>query len=161
MAEVLHAGPGKLALGEADEEAVVSQEAENLAEMVEVGTAVRTGDQDVIQVDKTERETVEDPVHEPLEGLGGVPQTEGHPEELEQTKGGDDGGLGDVIGGHGDLVVPLKEVNLGEDGAAMEVIGKILDVGEGVTVMEGGVVQTAIIAAGAPRTVGLGDHVEG
>ena len=51
---------------------------------------------------------------------------------LKQAKGGDDGGLGDVPLGHGDLVVPLDKAQLGEVAATVQPIGEVVDVGHRV-----------------------------
>ena len=60
-------------------------------------------------------------MHEALEGLRRVPQAEGHPQKLEETEGGDDGCLRDVLWGHRDLMVPSYQVYLGEDAFASQV----------------------------------------
>ncbi len=76
------------------------------------------GDEDVVQVGEGEVCPCQDAVHQPLEGVAGVPHAEGHPGELEQPERRRDGRLGDVGRVHGYLVVPLLQVDLGEDGAA-------------------------------------------
>ena len=60
-------------------------------------------------------------MHETLEGLRRIPQAEGHPHKLEETKGGDDGCLRDVLWVHRHLMVPLYQVHLGEDAFACQV----------------------------------------
>jgi hypothetical protein len=42
----------------------------------------------------------------------------------------------------------------------MEAGGKVLEIGEGVAVRSSGQVETAVIAAGPPRTIGFGDKME-
>jgi hypothetical protein len=66
------------------------------------------GNEVIIQVRKNEREVAKQLVHEALEGLSCICQTEGHKQILEQAEGGDDGGLLDVLSGHGDLMVPFN-----------------------------------------------------
>ncbi len=61
-------------------------------------------------------------------------QAEAHKKVLKQTKGRDDGGLWDVGGGDGYLVVSLDEVDLAEDGASVQAIGEVLHVWQGVPV---------------------------
>jgi hypothetical protein len=68
------------------------------------------GDEMVIQVCEDEREVAKQLVHEALEGLSCICQTERHKQIFKQPKGGDDGGLLDVLGGHGDLMVPFNEI---------------------------------------------------
>ena len=55
----------------------------------------------------------------------------------------------------------LGEIQLGEDGAAVQVGGEVLDVGQRVAVVGGGQVQTAVVAARPPGAVRLGHHVQG
>ena len=45
------------------------------------------------------------PVHEALKRLCCITEAEGHPEELEESKGRGDSRLGDILWGHWDLVV--------------------------------------------------------
>ena len=97
-----------------------------------MGVQVRAGDENVVQVDENEGQVDAQPVHHALEGVASVPEAKGHGKPLEQTKGGDDRGLGDVPLGHGDLVVPLDKVQLGEVAATVQPIGEVVDVGHGV-----------------------------
>jgi hypothetical protein len=69
-------------------------------------------DEDVIQVCKAEVESPQHLVHEALERLGGVTQAEGHVRELEKAKGSCDGGLQDVAGMDGYLVVSSHQVDV-------------------------------------------------
>ncbi len=68
------------------------------------------GDEMVIQVCEDEGEVAKQFVHEALEGLSIICQAERHKQIFKQPKGGDDGGLLDVLGRHGDLIVPLHEI---------------------------------------------------
>ena len=95
---------------------------------------VRAGDKDVVKVDEDEGQARQHPVHHPLEGRASVVESEGHLHELEQSKGRDDGGLGDVIREHLHLVVTLDEVQGGENVGASHVVGEVPDVGHGVKV---------------------------
>ena len=47
---------------------------------------------------------------EGLDNIAGIPEPEGKAEKLKHPEGGDDGRLGDVLGGHGNLVVTLLQV---------------------------------------------------
>ena len=49
-------------------------------------------------------------VHHALELGASVAQTKGYGDKLEEAKGHDDDGLGDVLRAHLDLIVPLDEV---------------------------------------------------
>ena len=81
-------------------------------------------------------------VHQPLEGRPRIPQTKRHADELKQSEGGDDGSLGDVVGKHLDLIVPLHKVEGGEHVGAGHVIRKISNVWNGVLVWNRSIVET-------------------
>jgi hypothetical protein len=61
--------------------------------------------------------------------------------KLKEAKGGYNRHLEDLRGHHANLVIPLHQIQLGKDGAAIQVVAEILDVGKGVLVMEGSVVS--------------------
>jgi hypothetical protein len=90
--------------------------------------------------------------------LCSVSQAEAHEKVHKQSKWRDDGGFGDVGGGDGYLMVSFDEVDLAEDGATVEAIGKVLHVRQGVP-CDG--VEPPVVAAGSPGAVLLGHHVEG
>ena len=69
-----------------------------------------------------------------MECLRSISQAEAHEKVLKQTKGRDDGGLWDVGGGDGYLVVSLDEVDLAEDGSSVQAIGEVLHVWQWVPV---------------------------
>ena len=96
--------------------------------------SIPTRDENVVQVDKCIREMAEDPVHESLERLCRVFQAEWHPEKFVESEGGDDGRLLDILLVHGDLVVPLDHVNLGEDGALCQALDERLNVGKWILI---------------------------
>ncbi len=50
--------------------------------------------------------------------LPAVAEPESHPQELVQAERRDDGGLGDIPGMHGDLMVALAQIHLAEDAAS-------------------------------------------
>ena len=45
-----------------------------------------------------------DSVHQALESLGSIHETKWHSEKLVQPKRGDNGGFGNIVSGHGNLV---------------------------------------------------------
>ena len=87
--------------------------------MLFVFGGVGAGDEDVINVRVNELQTAGEFVDEALKGLSGVAETKWHFDELKQTKWCGDGSFGNVIFGHGDLVVSSDEVDLGENVGAM------------------------------------------
>ena len=78
------------------------------------------GHQDVIHVDEGEAQTVEDLIHEPLEGHTSVIEPKGQAQELKEAKGGDTGSLGDHRLLQGDLQVAILQVKGAEDCAAFQ-----------------------------------------
>ena len=80
-------------------------ELKNFSQVRNMGTEVLGENQNVIHIDKTEREVSKNLVHHSLECLACISQAKRNPEELEHTKGGDDGGPLDVRGRHRNLVL--------------------------------------------------------
>ena len=64
-----------------------------------------------------------------------VGETEWHPQEFEQAKGGDDRHLVDVLRRHWNLVITYSKVDLGEDSAFIQVGVKILNMRDRVAVI--------------------------
>jgi hypothetical protein len=93
---------------------------------------VSAADDDVIHPGKSCLEVSNSFIHVPLEGWPRIPQTKRHPLKLKQDEGGGDGGLLHICWIHRDLVVPLPQVDLGEDGAARRLGGEVQHVGERV-----------------------------
>ncbi len=118
------AGP-KLALLAVDHETEVPEPLEKELEVLQVRNQVRAAHYDVVQVHENKWQAIRYPVHHPLERVAGVAEAETHPQELVQAEGGDDGGLGNVPGMHGDLVVALAEIHLAEDAASGHLCRKV------------------------------------
>ncbi len=97
----------------------------------------------------------------PLESLSTIPEAKAHEQILKQSKGSDNGSLWYVGGGDGYLVVTFDQVDLAKDGAAIQAIGQVLHVWEGVPVGCCDRVEAAVVAAGLPGFVFFGDHVQG
>lgn len=163
MAHKVHLWGGEDALGGVGEEVVVTEDGESGAEVVLVGFGGGGEDQDIIQVDKDEGVEVgaEDVVHEALEGGGGVGEAKRHDGELIVAIAGAEGGLGDVFGGHTNLVVAVAEVNLGEDGGPMEAVKELVNPWEGVTVLDGDGVEGAVVHTKAEGAILLLDKEDG
>ena len=58
-------------------------------------------------------------------------------------------------------MVPLDKVQLGEVAATIQPVGEIMDVGHGVLVRNGDVVQSPLVATGPLTTIPLGHHLQG
>ena len=80
---------------------------------------IRASYQHVIEVGIANGQDAVDIVYEPLECLSCVPQTKGHLQELEKTKGGGNCCLWDVFEGYQYLVVSSDQVNLRKGCATM------------------------------------------
>ncbi len=96
-----------------------------------VGT---TGHLKVVLEGEKEGQLVLDPIHFALEGVAGIAETKRHPGVLEQTKWSSDGCFADVIWMHGDLMIPLPQINLAENFATSRNVFKIQHVGKRVGV---------------------------
>ena len=66
-----------------------------------------TGDEMVVKVGENKWQGSEELVYEELEGLGCPGEAKRHEQIFKQTKGGDNHGFLDVLGGHGYLWYPL------------------------------------------------------
>ncbi len=114
----------------------------------------------VISISKKKYEIFAFLIYCPLECLRSISQAQAHEKVLKQTKGRDNGGLWDVGRGDGYLVVSLDEVDLAKDGASIQAIGEVLHVWQWVPVWRCDGVESPVVAAGPPRAVLLGHHVQ-
>ena len=138
---------------------VVLKSSQDLPHVDNVLLVVPAADDDIIHPGKGGLAVSNSSVHVPLEGWPRIPQTKRHPLILEQAEGGGDGCLLHVRRIHRDLVVPLPQVDLGEDGAARRLGGEIQHVGKWVYVWLCNQVQPPEIPAWPPATVRLPHHV--
>ncbi|KFD67425.1 hypothetical protein M514_20461 [Trichuris suis] len=83
---------------------------------------------------------------EPLECLGSVTQSEGHSCILIKAERGGYGGLLLVLGTHAYLSERAGQINFAKDGGAVEMVGKCLDVWDGVSVWQCNRIETLIAA---------------
>ena len=130
-------GLAKNTLGEIHQGTVGFEDVQNGGEVREVRGEVRTGHQNVIQVDKDKRKIPEKVIHEPLKCLGSVAETEWHFGELKKPERSDNGGFRDIRGSDRNLVVTLHQVQFGENCGAMETGGQVVEVGERIVVGDG------------------------
>ena len=112
LAKKLNLGDSKFTLGEAYLETVLPAETEDLLEVVNVGGEVLAKDENVIDIDKTERQLTQDKVLHTLESIPCIPEAKRHSQKLKHTKGGNYSCLLDVLGCHWNLIIPLLEVKL-------------------------------------------------
>ncbi|GBG62886.1 hypothetical protein CBR_g34258 [Chara braunii] len=116
MAEVFDARSGKRTFAELGVEFLLSEDREDLAEVLKVGLEGVAEDKDVIKVDNDTdfEEVAEDVVHGGLEGSGGIGESEWHHEELVVPEPRAEGGLVGVLLADTDLVEATTKVDLGK-----------------------------------------------
>ena len=141
-----------------DHNPVMREALEYRAYIPEVLFRSSTGNQDVIDVRVGCGDTTEDLVHEPLECLCCIPESEGHAHKLEQTKGCGDCSLRYIRGVHWDLVVGSYKVQFCEDSGALQGGGEIVDVGNRVAVRHSTSVECTVVSTGTPVTRSLLRH---
>ena len=78
----------------------------------------------------------------------GVAEAKGHGKVFVEAEGSDDGGFGNVRWMDGNLVVAFDEVQLGEDGGAVETGREVFEVGKRVAVRSCDEVEAAVVATG-------------
>ena len=86
--------------------------------------------------------------------------TEGHFGEFKQAKRVDNGGLGNIGGCDGNLVVTFHQVKFGENCGALETSEKVMKVGQRIAVRNSLKVEAVVVAAGPARTVWLWHKME-
>ncbi|GBG61013.1 hypothetical protein CBR_g18609 [Chara braunii] len=127
MAEVFGARSGKRTFADLGVEFLLSEDREDLAEVLKVGLEGGAEDKDVIKVDNdTDFEEVEeDVVHGGLEGSGGIGESEWHHEELVVREPRVEGGLVSVLLADTDLVEATTKVDLGKVLGSTETIKEL------------------------------------
>jgi len=83
------------------------------------------GDDVVVEVGEDEGQVAEEHVHEPLEGLGRVPDAKRHEQVFKESKRSYNRRFGYIFWGHWDLVVPFDKVYAREVPAAVEFVGLV------------------------------------
>ena len=110
---------GEGALGRVDRQAVLLEDGEELTEVLQVLLQGAAGDDVVVEVGEDEGQVSKKLVHEPLESLGGVAKTERHEQVLKKAERRYEGRFWHIGRVHRDLVVPLDEVDDGEELASV------------------------------------------
>ena len=159
MTEKVQRRDSELAVLQIDDDAVVREKLEHLAQVLKVSRRIQADNEQIVQVHETEQQATKDLVHETLKRLRCVAEAERHADELEEAEGSDDSGLRDVVRVYGDLVVSPNEVDLGENRASRDLCYEVLDVGNGVAVRDSSCIQGAVVATRSPDTRWLAYHV--
>ena len=107
MAKVGHRGGVEGALGLLEEETMCPESAKDEADVLEVCCPRCAVNEDVVEENqhKPAEECLEDVVHPRLESRRRVAQAERHDQELKVAMVGAEGGLGDVLGVHVQLMI--------------------------------------------------------
>ncbi|GBG59539.1 hypothetical protein CBR_g49799 [Chara braunii] len=149
VAKVFDARSGKRTFAELGVEFLLSEDREDLANVLRVGLKGGAKDEDVIKVhDDTDFEEVtEDVVHGGLECGGGIGESERHYEELVVPEPRVECGLVGVLLADTDLVEATVEVDLGEIFGSTEAIKKLRYPGEWVLVLNRDPVQGTVVCA--------------
>ena len=121
---------------------------------------IHTRNQNVVHVDEREGQAPQDAVHEPLECLCSILQTPRHAQVLVETERSNDGGLWNGVAGHRNLIISTHEIDLGKDFSSAEIGIEVLNVGKRVTIVRRGLVQSSIVAAGAPASSRFGCYMK-
>ncbi|GBG88785.1 hypothetical protein CBR_g48402 [Chara braunii] len=149
VAKVFDARSGKRTFAKFGVEFLLSEDQEDLANVLKVELNGRAKDEDVIKVrDDTDFEEVtEDVVHGGLECGGGIGESETHYEELIVPELRAECGLVGVLLTDTDLVEAIAEVDLGEIFGSTEAIKKFKYPGEWVLVLDRDPVQGTVVCA--------------
>ncbi|KRZ60432.1 hypothetical protein T02_15237 [Trichinella nativa] len=115
----------------------------------------------VVQIDEAESQPSSHFVHEALECLSSISQTERHPHVFKKAERCRDGRLWNIFIRHRDLLIGADQVNFGEDRPAAQLCDEVIDVGYRVSVGLRHVVEASIISTWAPGVwLFLWDHVK-
>ena len=115
-------------------QAMLPTEDKNLWEMIHMRREIPGEDKDVIHVDVAERKITQNLIHKGLETVASISEAKGHAKKFEHPKGGDDGGLLDVLRRNWHLIITFLEVQLGEHRRSFNPRGKIGNVGERILI---------------------------
>ena len=99
------------ALGDIDDQPILSQPLEEQTQVTSVLLGVGAGNENIVDVHENELlKAATDFIHKSLERLCRILESKWHAQELKQAERRYDSGLWDVVGSHRDLVVPTHQV---------------------------------------------------
>ena len=134
MAKKLNLGDSKLAFRKSNCQATLPTEDKNLPEMIHMRRDVLGEDKDVIQVDKAEGKITQNLIHKALEHVAGVSEDKRPAKKFKHSKGGDDGGLFDILQRNRHLIVTFLKVQIGKHCRTVYFQGEISDFGERIAI---------------------------
>jgi hypothetical protein len=100
-------------------------------------------------------------IHEALESLGSIAESEWHVKIFKKVERGDYCCFRNILGCQRNLVVAFYKIYGCENRTIMEFGSEIMKVGKGVGVRCCNGVKAAVITAGAPAAIFLWHHVKG
>jgi hypothetical protein len=103
----------------------------------------------------------EDVIHQGLEGSGGVAEAVRQYDEFEVTVAGVEGSFGNILRRDADLVVRSTEIDFGEDGSTSHAIKEIIHARQRSSVLDGELVESAVVDAHTERTAFLFNENDG
>jgi hypothetical protein len=89
----------------------------------------------------------EDVVHQSLEGSGGVGEAEGHDGVFEVTVARPKCRLVDVLLMDTNLMIAVTKVDFGEHSGTVKAVEKLVHAGEGIRILDRGVIDGAVVDA--------------
>jgi hypothetical protein len=163
VAEIGHGGFEKLAFGDLAVEFVLPQEGEDLSDVFAVFLVILAKNEDVVNVhdDRLVEEGAENILNQGLKGGRGIRETKGHHLVLVVPVSRAESGLVDVIFVDANLVVSPPEVDLSEHFRTKESVGEVINEGDGESVLDGDVVESAVVDAHTQCAVFLLDEDHG
>ncbi len=110
VAQKLHLLHSKLTLARVQHQTELLQPVENQAQVLQMLLLRGAANNDVIEVYENKVQPCQGSVNQPLKPLSRVLQPERHRQEFKQTKQCNHCRFRDVLGRHGDLVIPLSQI---------------------------------------------------
>jgi hypothetical protein len=117
-------------------------------------------DQDIVEVDDHEsiQERPEEVVHEPLESAGSVAEAKGHDKALVVSVPCLESGLVNMVFEDFNLVVAAFEIDFRKEFGTTKAIEKVIDPRQGVSILDGLLVERSVVVADAQRAILLGNE---
>ena len=160
MAQEVNGGLSKGTFFGVDKDAIGSKNGKELAQVVEVLGKGGTGNEDVVQIDKDKRKVMENVVHQPLKSLSSITEAIGHVGVFKEAKRSNHRRFWDIRRMNRNLMVSFHQIKFGENGGAMKASRQVLKVRKRITDWCSGKIKAAVIAAGPPGTIGLGNKMK-
>jgi hypothetical protein len=137
VSQEFQAGLAENTLFFVNDQTVVLQLAKHLLKVKAMFGRRPTGHQQIVQIDKNARHVKKQLVHHLLEGHAGVAESEWHSKEFEEAERRNNRPFRNVLRPHWHQQVTLLQVQLREDGSALQSGRQVRHVGQRVPVFGG------------------------